>query len=85
MSNVPNQTLAALCGSRISAAHFPHGLWRTPLYLLLLSPVSSCEAASVDGAAAAAMAVAVVVKICVAPSGAVETEEDSPLKSLNPR
>lgn len=82
MSNVPNQTLAALCGSRISAAHFPHGRWRTPLYLLLLSPVSSCEAVSVDGVGGVAVAVAAaaaVVKICVAPSGAVETEDDSPL------
>lgn len=38
VSNVPSQTLAALCGSRISAAHFPHGLCLTPLYFLLLSP-----------------------------------------------
>lgn len=42
VSKVPSQTLAALCGSRISAAHFPQGLCRTPLYLFL-SPVSSCE------------------------------------------
>jgi len=50
VSNVPSQTLAALCGSRISAAHFPHGRCRTPLYFRLLSPVSSWEAASaVDG------------------------------------
>ena len=45
VSNVPNQTLAALCGSLISAAHFPHGLCLTPLYLLLLSPVSSAASA----------------------------------------
>lgn len=33
--NVPNQTLAALMGSLISAAHLPHGLCLTPLYFLL--------------------------------------------------
>ena len=33
VSNVPNQTRAAFFGSRISAAHFPHGRWRTPRYL----------------------------------------------------
>ncbi|XP_068337581.1 peptidyl-prolyl cis-trans isomerase-like 2 [Pyrus communis] len=50
VSNVPSQTLAALCGSRFSAAHFPHGLCLTPLYLLFLSPVSSNETDSVlDG------------------------------------
>ena len=40
LSNVPNQTLAALKGSLISAAHFPHGLCLTPLYFLL--GCSSC-------------------------------------------
>ncbi|PON47795.1 hypothetical protein PanWU01x14_241830 [Parasponia andersonii] len=35
VSNVPSQTLAALKGSLISAAHFPHGLCLTPLYFLL--------------------------------------------------
>lgn len=35
VSNVPNQTLAALWGSLISAAHFPHGLCLTPLYFLI--------------------------------------------------
>ena len=40
VSNVPNQTLAALKGSLISAAHFPHGLCLTPLYFLL--GCSSC-------------------------------------------
>lgn len=53
MSNVPSQTLAALCGSLISAAHFPHGLCRTPLYLLRLSPLSST--AGVDVAVAMAV------------------------------
>lgn len=74
MSNVPSQTLAALCGSRISAAHFPHGLCRTPLYLLLLSPVSSYEAVSVDGVGgvvAVATAAAAVEENCVDCSGAV--------------
>lgn len=33
VSNVPSQTRAAFLGSRISAAHFPHGRWRTPRYL----------------------------------------------------
>lgn len=49
MSNVPNQTLAALCGSRISAAHFPHGRCRTPLYFRLLSPVCSYWLISIAG------------------------------------
>jgi hypothetical protein len=31
---VPSHTRAALCGSRISAAHFPHGRCRTPRYRL---------------------------------------------------
>ena len=34
VSNVPSQTRHAFCGSRISAAHFPHGLCLTPLYFL---------------------------------------------------
>lgn len=68
MSNVPSQTLAALCGSRISAAHFPHGLCLTPLYLLFLSPVSSNETDSVlDGVVGTA-----VVTETVAVVGAVE-------------
>ncbi|KAL0909325.1 hypothetical protein M5K25_020181 [Dendrobium thyrsiflorum] len=33
VSNVPNHFLIARRGSRISAAHFPHGRRRTPLYL----------------------------------------------------
>ena len=33
MSKVPSQTRAAFCGSRISAAHFPHGRCLTPRYL----------------------------------------------------
>ncbi|KAJ0615321.1 hypothetical protein HanIR_Chr02g0072801 [Helianthus annuus] len=42
VSNVPNHTRAALCGSRISAAHLPHGRCLTPLYFLaLISPVCS--------------------------------------------
>jgi hypothetical protein len=48
---VPSQTLAALCGSRISAAHLPHGLCLTPLYLLFRSPVSPKDAVSLDGVA----------------------------------
>lgn len=32
VSNVPSHTRCPRVGSRISAAHFPHGLWRTPLY-----------------------------------------------------
>lgn len=59
VSNVPNQTLAALWGSLISAAHFPHGLCLTPLYLRL-SPVSS---AACSEAAAAVMVVVVVVAV----------------------
>lgn len=62
MSNVPSQTLAALCGSRISAAHFPHGLCLTPLYLLLRSPpVSSRDAVSLDGVVGVPAVVGVVV------------------------
>jgi hypothetical protein len=34
VSKVPSHTRAALCGSRISAAHFPHGRCRTPRYRL---------------------------------------------------
>lgn len=37
VSNVPNHTRAAFFGSRISAAHFPHGLCRTPRYLRFLT------------------------------------------------
>lgn len=78
MSKVPSQTLAALWGSRISAAHLPHGLCLTPLYLLLLSPVSSTEAFSLDGAAAdtvvAAAAAAVVAKIFADSSAIVEKD-----------
>lgn len=81
MSNVPSQTLAALCGSRISAAHLPHGLCLTPLYLLLLSPGSSNETVSeldgVDGTAEAAVAVVVVVTAFVASSVTVAPDEDS--------
>ncbi|KAJ7946050.1 protein CYPRO4-like [Quillaja saponaria] len=33
--NVPNQTRLAFLGSRISAAHFRHGLCLTPLFLLV--------------------------------------------------
>lgn len=33
VSKVPSQTRAAFCGSRISAAHFPHGRCLTPRYL----------------------------------------------------
>ena len=40
VSNVPNHTLAALNGSLISAANFPHGLCLTPLYFLLGSCAS---------------------------------------------
>lgn len=36
VSNVPSQTRAAFFGSRISAAHLPHGRWRTPRYLRFL-------------------------------------------------
>ncbi|KAL2460773.1 Uncharacterized protein Adt_44193 [Abeliophyllum distichum] len=43
VSKVPSRTLAALCGSLIFAAHLPRGLCLTPLYLLLLSLVSSFE------------------------------------------
>lgn len=39
MSNVPSHTRAALCGSRISAAHLPQGLCRTPLYRRFRSPL----------------------------------------------
>nr|GMD85147.1 hypothetical protein TorRG33x02_309020 [Ipomoea batatas] len=64
VSNVPNQTLAAFCGSLISAAHFPHGLCLTPLYLLLLSPFpSSCTAA--------ATAVVTVLEVATAIIGGV--------------
>mmetsp|Transcript_5244 Transcript_5244/g.11489 ORF Transcript_5244/g.11489 Transcript_5244/m.11489 type:complete len:233 (-) Transcript_5244:565-1263(-) len=36
VSKVPNHLLAPTVGSRISAAHFPHGRCRTPLYVLFL-------------------------------------------------
>lgn len=55
MSKVPSQTLAALCGSRISAAHFPHGRCRTPLYRRLLSPITTASLdVNDEGAKAAA-------------------------------
>lgn len=69
MSKVPSQTLAALCGSRISAAHLPQGLCRTPLYLRLLSPDSSGTAVGSDGSGGAAAEVGVVDMLCVAVSG----------------
>jgi hypothetical protein len=37
VSKVPSQTRAAFCGSRISAAHFPHGRCLTPRYLRFLA------------------------------------------------
>lgn len=81
---MPNQTLAALCGSLISAAHFPHGLCLTPLYLLFLSPVSSL--ATSDGCAGvcdAVVAAVVVVVVCgvnwLVPSSGLTEEDDSPL------
>lgn len=66
MSKVPSQTLAALCGSLISAAHFPHGRCRTPLYFLLLSPVSSCGGAEDSGCEGGSAAAVVVVGVAVA-------------------
>jgi hypothetical protein len=71
VSNVPSQTLAALWGSRISAAHLPHGLCLTPLYLLLLSPVSSQDTFSLDGVAGTVVVV-VVAKLFVASSVTVK-------------
>ncbi|KAL2548538.1 Uncharacterized protein Fot_10068 [Forsythia ovata] len=59
VSNVPNHTLAALCGSLISDAHLPHGLYLTPLYLLLLSPVSSFEVLVISTCGGCAMVVVV--------------------------
>lgn len=61
VSNVPSQTLAALCGSRISAAHFPHGLCLTPLYFLLLSPPPGGGGVSVTVVATAVTLVVVEV------------------------
>ena len=71
---MPSQTLAALCGSRISAAHLPHGLCLTPLYLLLRSPplVSSYDTPllllSDDGVVGI---VAVVVVVAVVAGAAI--------------
>ena len=77
MSNVPSHTLAALCGSRISAAHFPHGLCLTPLYLLLLSPVSSYDAASLDGVAGVMVVTVAAVAAVVMEEASSVTEDDS--------
>lgn len=83
MSKVPSQTRAALCGSRISAAHFPQGLCLTPLYLLLVSPVSTGETipALLDGVNGTAVPVAVtalpaVVTVCVSSSVTVSNYKD---------
>lgn len=49
-----------MCGSLISAAHFPHGLCLTPLYLLLLSP-AAVSSPAVDADSDPAVAVVVDV------------------------
>lgn len=69
MSNVPSQTLAALNGSLISAAHFPHGLCLTPLYLVLVSAGRISLLYSYVGDNVVCVAVAVVV---LEPSVAVD-------------
>jgi len=46
---VPSHTRAALCGSRISAAHFPHGRCRTPRYLRRGPPPPLLSAEDGDG------------------------------------
>lgn len=61
---MPNQTLAALNGSLISAAHLPHGLCLTPLYFLLGSSlkISLCSYTVVNVADAGGnMAVVVAI------------------------
>ncbi|RDX66545.1 hypothetical protein CR513_54676, partial [Mucuna pruriens] len=48
---VPSQTRTPFLGSRISAAHFPHGRCRIPLYwffLFLLAHFSACPFNSAD-------------------------------------
>lgn len=75
MSNVPSQTLAALWGSRISAAHLPHGLCLTPLYLLLLSPVSSTfSLVGVSGAVVVVVVVVATIFVFVASSFTVKND-----------
>ncbi|KAL2489717.1 Uncharacterized protein Fot_43009 [Forsythia ovata] len=70
VSNVPNHTLAAFCGSLISAAHLPHSLCLTSLYLLLLSHVSSFEVLVISACGGCATVVVVAVAamgvVCVA-------------------
>lgn len=53
---VPSQTRTPFCGSRISAAHFPHGLCLIPLYwffLFLLLSDSSADLKPIDPSASA--------------------------------
>jgi hypothetical protein len=71
---VPNQTLAALNGSLISAAHFPHGLCLTPLYLLLGSAVRISLLYSYVGDNVICVGVAVLVLVLV-PSVAVDMHD----------
>lgn len=86
VSNVPNHTLAALWGSLISAAHFPHGLCLTPLYLILLSPVSSFDAVTavagvwlvVVRVVLGLVVLVVVTMFVLGSSAAVVIEDESP-------
>lgn len=57
VSNVPSQTRAAFLGSRISAAHFPHGRCRTPRYLRFFAGDGVASAAGAAGGGAARSAV----------------------------
>lgn len=52
VSKVPSHTRAAFFGSRISAAHFPHGRCLTPRYLLFLIGAALEVAIGVDDATA---------------------------------
>jgi hypothetical protein len=51
VSNVPSQTRAAFFGSRISAAHFPHGRCRTPRYLRFFAGGAGAGAGTGTGTA----------------------------------
>ena len=73
---MPNQTLAALIGSLISAAHLPHGLCLTPLYFLSGSylRVSLCSYTGVNVICVDGAGVTVLVATAEIPV-AVETWE----------
>lgn len=76
---MPNHTLAALKGSLISAAHFPHGLCLTPLYLLLIGSAISGALYTylLLGVGDGVGGIAVVVVLVLKPSADIGQEKKS--------